>query len=87
MFTTKSKYATQAPKLFNGAALAPVAFPRKSDKEETHLWQNTAKKILEEVVGTENLIDRLMEMLDEDKIELDDQEWPEDTIANPKLLK
>lgn len=26
-------------------------------------------------------------MLDEDKIELEDQEWPEDTIKNPKLIK
>lgn len=47
----------------------------------------TAKKILDEVVGTETLIEKLLQMFDEDKIELEDQEWPEDTIKNPKLIK
>jgi hypothetical protein len=72
MFTTKSKYANNNAKLFNGAALAPVSFPKKQEKDETVVWQMTAKKILDEVVGTETLIEKLLQMFEEDKIELED---------------
>ena len=74
-YTTKSKYQQ---KVLTGNALPPVGM-KKEEREET-ATQKKAKKMLLTVQTTEQLVEKVLEMLDMQGES--DEDWPDDTVPN-----
>mmetsp|Transcript_14013 Transcript_14013/g.23806 ORF Transcript_14013/g.23806 Transcript_14013/m.23806 type:complete len:293 (+) Transcript_14013:368-1246(+) len=61
--------------------LIPVGIQKKEVIKD-----EKAKEMLNKVLGTETLVDQILEMIGY-RFELDQPEWPEDAHPNPKLMK
>jgi hypothetical protein len=85
VFTTKSKYAAQS-KLVAAGSLAPIGMQMP---DRAPLKENKVKKMLQETLGTETLIEKLLAVIERyDPLpgeEVDD--WPLDAHPNDRLKR
>lgn len=83
VYTTKSKYAAQS-RLVAAGSLAPVGM---SMPDRAPLKDNKVKKMLQETLGTETLIEKLLIVIEENDPSLGDdvEDWPLDAHPNDRL--
>lgn len=83
--TNKTKYTTKAAyqgKVISGPSLAPVGMKMASGEKSA--LQERAKKMLETVQGTEELVEKILTWIEQNE---DDTEWPDDTVPNENLIQ
>lgn len=84
MFTTKSKYAAAGVKLVSTQNLAPVGMSRLNVPPAPVGPQKQSRynAMIKSVLGTENLIEKILEIFEQQE---DQVQWPADAEPNPLI--